>query len=233
MDEVAFLNYLKMQKKSQTTIDQYTRFIKEFNSFLNEQKININQASPKDLKEYYKQLTRDLKQTSVNRHLWALLTFYRHTKNDLMYCVANELLGISYLKNYRLKEFEGVDQNYIEILAAKGITAAYKLLNVGQTKEQRKKLSEENSIPNDTILELVKLSDLARIPGLKKKRARLFYDAGLDTLDKISAYDDSEDLRSDLIHYVKQSKFPGTASTPTEAAHTLLLAKYLERRIEY
>jgi hypothetical protein len=150
-----------------------------------------------------------------------------------MYCVANELLGISYLKNYRLKEFEGVDQNYIEILATKGIRTAYKLLNVGQTKEQRKKLSEENAIPNDTILELVKLSDLARIPGLKKKRARLFYDADFDTLDKTSAYDDSEYLRSDLIHYVKQSNFPGTASTPTEAAHTLLLAKYLERRIEY
>jgi site-specific recombinase XerD len=69
MDEVAFLNYLKMQKKSQATIDQYTRFIKEFNSYMDEHKININLASPKDLKEYYKQLTRDLKQTSVNRHL--------------------------------------------------------------------------------------------------------------------------------------------------------------------
>lgn len=31
-------------------------------------------------------------------------------------------------------------------------------------------------------MELFKLSNLSRLPGLKKTRGRLFYEAGLDTL---------------------------------------------------
>ena len=93
---------------------------------------------------------------------------------------------------------------------------------------ERKKLSEESNIPEATILELVKLSNLARIPGLKQKRARLFYDAGLDTLDKIAAYDDPEDLVTLFAQFVERTGFDGRAVTPAEAQFTLGMAKYLK-----
>ena len=174
-----------------------------------------------------------MRRTVVNRHLWALLTYYRYKNNDLLYCVTNELLGISYLENYKLKDFEGVEQDYVKALASNGIKTAQQLLDLGKTKEERAEISKKYDIPSNSLLELVKLANLARISGLKKKRARLFYDAGLDTLDKIAAYDDSEELRTALVDFVKRSGFSGTASTPTEAAHTLALAKYLKRIIEY
>ncbi|MFX0062510.1 MAG: DUF4332 domain-containing protein [Candidatus Hermodarchaeota archaeon] len=234
MDEAGFQAYLKRQKKPQNTIDEYSRRAKEFNELLlkTDQK-NLDEATPEDIKRYYNQLVQELRRTVVNRHLWALLTYYRYKNNDLLYCVTNELLGISYLESYKLKDFEGVEQGYVKVLASNGIKTAQQLLDLGKTKEERDEISKKYDIPSNFLLELVKLANLARIAGLKKKRARLFYDAGLDTLDKIAAYDDSEELRTALVDFVKRSGFSGTASTPTEAAHTLLLAKYLKRIIEY
>ncbi|MHA2271361.1 MAG: DUF4332 domain-containing protein [Candidatus Hodarchaeales archaeon] len=234
MDEPGFQAYLKDQKKPQNTITQFSRLIKEFNEhLLNTEQRSLDRATPEDLENYYSQLTKELKHSVVNRYLWALLTYYRYKDNDLLYCAANELLGVSYLKNYRFRDFEGVDQENIKLLASNGIRNAQQLLDLGQTKEGRETLAKKCDVPNNFILELVKLANLARIPGLKKKRARLFYDAGLDTLDKIAAYDDSEVMRKDLVDFVKRSGFEGTPSTSGEAAHTLLLAKYLERIIEY
>ena len=41
-------------------------------------------------------------------------------------------------------------------------------------------------MPGDELLELVKLSDLARIGGVGPVFARLFYEAGADTLEDLS-----------------------------------------------
>jgi hypothetical protein len=81
-------------------------------------------------------------------------------------------------------------------------------------------------------LKLVKLSNLARIGGLKKKRARLFYDAGFDTLDKIAAKDIST-LINDLDNYIKKTGFQGRGVNDSEAKHTISMAKFLKRIIEY
>ncbi len=234
MDTTGYQAYLKKVKKPQSTIDQFIRLSKEFDEKLIKSKQrNLDKATPEDLKSYYNKLTQELKQPIVNRHLWAILTYYRFNENDELYCVANELLGANYLEKYKLKDFEGVEQNDVKVLASNGIKTAQQLLDLGKTKAGREKLAKKYHISSDSILELVKLSNLARISGLKRKRARLFYNAGLDTLDKIAAYNDSEKLREDLIDYVKRSGFAGTPSTPGEAAHTLLLANYLKRIIEY
>lgn len=71
------------------------------------------------------------------------------------------------------------------------------MLDAGSTKRDRKKLSEQTGIPIESILELVKLSNLVRIHGLKKKRARLYCEAGRDTLEKIARWD-SEKMRKML-----------------------------------
>jgi hypothetical protein len=105
-------------------------------------------------------------------------------------------------------------------------------LETGCTKEGRKRLSKIADIPLDHILELVKLSDLARIPGVKKVRARLYYEAGLDTLEKISRCD-TEKLRKISAEYIKKTNFIGIPPTKKEAENTVALAKYLKKYVEF
>ena len=58
----------------------------------------------------------------------------------------------------------------------------------------------------ERILEYLKLSDLPRLRGLKGVRARLCYDAGSDTLDKLSSWD-PEESRPMLIDFVRRTGF--------------------------
>lgn len=58
----------------------------------------------------------------------------------------------------------------------------------------------------ERILEYLKLSDLSRLGGLKGVRARLYYDSGVDTLDKLSSWD-PEELRPMLIDFVRRTGF--------------------------
>jgi len=73
---------------------------------------------------------------------------------------------------------------------------------------------------------------LTRIIGLRKKRARLYYDAGFGTLSKIAKWE-PEKMRQMLIKFVDRTDFDGTASTPSEAAFTVKLARYLLNIVEY
>jgi hypothetical protein len=81
-------------------------------------------------------------------------------------------------------------------------------------------------------LEFVKLSDLARVQGLKNIRARLYYDAGVDTIEKLAACDPSE-LRELLIRFIEDSGFDGIAPTPKEARSAVKQARKLPIIVEY
>ena len=123
-----------------------------------------------------------------------------------------------------------INRNDIEKLNRNGIKTVRQILEIGYTKEGRDKLSKITNIPVASILELVKLSDLARIPGVKKVRARLYYEAGLDTLEKIAVCD-TEELRKIPAEYIKKTSFKGIPPTTKEAEHTVTMAKYLKNRI--
>jgi hypothetical protein len=93
-----------------------------------------------------------------------------------------------------LKDFLGVAPAHVEKLARLGIKTADKLLSSGRTRADRAALALETGIPAKAIMELVKLSDLSRLPGVKGIRARLYYDAGIDCVEKLTAWD-AEPLR--------------------------------------
>jgi len=78
----------------------------------------------------------------------------------------------------------------------------------------------------------VKLSDLARIPGVKGIRARLYYDAGVDTIEKMAQWDPQE-LRTMIVQFVEQTGFDGVATLPAETRFTVKQAKKLPRIVEY
>ena len=106
------------------------------------------------------------------------------------------------------------------------------MLKVGRTKSGRKELSEKTGIPLDAILEFVKLSDLARVPGIKSIRARLYYDAGIDSVEKMASWDPKE-LREMLIEFVERTQFDGIAPLPKEAEFSVKKAKELPKIVEY
>jgi len=128
--------------------------------------------------------------------------------------------------------FLGVNHQHTQALRKEGIFTSEHMLRAGRTKEGREKLMEKTGVPLSAILELAKLADLSRIIGLKRKRARLYYDASLDTLDKIAKWD-PEEMQHMFVEFVERTEFDGAPPTPSEAAFAVKLAKYLPRIVEY
>jgi hypothetical protein len=106
------------------------------------------------------------------------------------------------------------------------------MLEAGRTPQDRRALAEKTGVPLDAVLEYVKLSDLARIPGTKGIRARLYYDAGVDTLEKMAEWDPVE-LRAMVISFVERTGFDGIAPLPKEAASAVATARRLPKVVEY
>lgn len=132
---------------------------------------------------------------------------------------------------FRLKEFRGVNPEYIRKLEAQGIKSAEQMLTAGHTKSQRTTLARETGVPEGAILELVKLSDLARLPGVKGIRARLYYDAGVDSIEKMANWE-PEALRTMVIEYVQRMGFEGTPPLPKEVSSTVANARKLPKLVE-
>jgi hypothetical protein len=133
---------------------------------------------------------------------------------------------------FRLREFRGVKSEHVERLAAAGIKTAEQMLAAGQTAEKRTALAQDTGIPEAAILELVKLSDLARLPGVKGIRARLYYDAGVDCVEKMAACKTGA-LLALTAEYVERTGFNGLAPLPKEVSSTIANAKRLPRIVEY
>ncbi|MCU0522998.1 MAG: DUF4332 domain-containing protein, partial [Anaerolineae bacterium] len=131
-----------------------------------------------------------------------------------------------------LKAFRGVRPEHLRALSSVGIRSAEQMLQAGRTSAERQALAGRTGVPLETILELIKLADLARIPGVKGIRARLYVDAGLDTLDKI-AHCEPEDLRAQVVAFVERTGFPGVPTLPAEARFTVEQARRLPRLVEY
>ena len=87
-------------------------------------------------------------------------------------------------------------------------------------------------MPLEAIEELVKLSDLARIPGIKGVRARLYHDAGVDTMEKLAEWE-PEALRAMLAEFVERTGFEGIAVLPAEARSAVRQARRLPRVVVY
>jgi hypothetical protein len=158
--------------------------------------------------------------------------YYDFISNEELKLEADAMIGERYLSQFKLKDFVGVRPGVIKKLAKEGIITAKDMLHAGLNKQKRKEITRNTGILLKDVLELVKLSDQARIGGHKKVRARLYHDAGLDTIDKMTACD-SEEIRKILADFIKKTGFKGIPPTPGEAQHTVTMAKYLKRIVQY
>jgi hypothetical protein len=132
---------------------------------------------------------------------------------------------------FKLKDFRGVDNDQVIKLAQAGIKTTEQMLAAASTPWQRAALAKKSGVPQEAILELVKLSDLARLPGVKGIRARLYYEAGVDSVEKLAAWE-PEALRLKMTAYVEQSGFDGTPPLPKEVSSTIENAQKLPIIVE-
>jgi len=231
LDEQGFKRYLKKTGHNEKRCESEVRNVKKFEDYLSSHKNKkMGAETPEDLGDFVN--WAEGKREKVNVLLWVLNRYYSCVSNDLMICSVNELLGSNYLKEYNLKDFLGVNHQHTQALGEEGVFTCEHMLKVGRTEEGRKKLAEKTGVPLSAVLELVKLADMSRIVGLKSKRARLYYDAGLDTLDRI-AKSDPEKMQRMFVEFVERTGFDGSPPTSSEAVFTVKLAKYLPRVVKY
>jgi NADP-dependent 3-hydroxy acid dehydrogenase YdfG len=231
LDEESFKRYLKKTGHTEKRCESEFSRLRKFEDYLSKHKNKkMGAETPEDLKDFV--AWAQGKKENTNVLLWVLNRYYNCTSNDLMYCAVNELLGLDYLAKYNLKDFLGVNHQHTQALRKEGVVTCEHMLKAGRTEEDREKLAKKTGVPPSAILELVKLADMSRIVGLKSKRARLYYDAGLDTLDKI-AKSDPEKMVKMFVEFVERTKFDGTPTPLGEAAFAVKLAKYLPRVVEY
>ncbi|RDE10777.1 MAG: hypothetical protein C4K49_12555 [Candidatus Thorarchaeota archaeon] len=234
LNEFEFRKYLKRGGRTERVQNEVVRIVAEFGEFLRTQRDGrtLERAQPTDLEQFVEQVERE-SEGSAKTHLWALRYYFAFSEMKEMERLTAQLReGMITRPPFRLAKFLGVKPDFITILASVGIRSADEMLNVGRTAKARETLSRQIGVPSETILELVKMSDLSRIFGVKAIRARLYYDAGVDTVEKMAQWDPKE-LRSMLIAFVERTRFKGIAPLPKELEFTVAAARKLAKLVEY
>ncbi|PVD16601.1 hypothetical protein V512_006665 [Mesotoga sp. Brook.08.105.5.1] len=131
-----------------------------------------------------------------------------------------------------LDSFLGHDRQVIDKLAQAGIIRTDQMIEAAFTPELGESLSQRTGIEIHKIIENLKLSDLSRLKEMKGVRARLYYEAGVDTLDNLSSWE-SEQLRLMLIYFVEKTGFEGTPPLPKEVSSTIEAARAIGRLVLY
>jgi predicted flap endonuclease-1-like 5' DNA nuclease len=234
MDEEAFRKFLKRGGRSQSVAEKVARRVAEFERYLQENRngMELDKAVPEDLKAFISHV-EEKRKGAAKKYLHSIRYYYEYASNGEMRSLAGKLRQQKITqKPFPLRDFRGINPVHVEKLASLGIRNGEQMLEAGRTRTARKELSKQAGMPEEAILELVKLSDLARIFGVKSTRARLYYDAGIDTVEKMAKWDPQE-LRAMLIDFVERTGFDGIAPLPKEAEFTVTEAKKLPKIVEY
>jgi hypothetical protein len=234
MDIEAFERYLKKGGRSPSAVQRCLKYVAEFERFLSDQvaRKTLEDASPEDLQQFVAEVESQPK-TSAKTQLWGIKYYFDYTKNEDMKRLAS-LMREQRIKRhpFSLKDFRGVDTECIKALSIVGIKNVDQMLTAGKTPGDRANLSSQIGVPEETILELVKLSDLARVPGIKGIRARLYVDAGIDSIEELAQWDAVE-FREHIVEFVERTGFDGIPTLPAEARFSIDNAKKLPKIIEY
>jgi hypothetical protein len=232
MDEKGFRNFLKKFGKKEHVVDGLVSQVQAFEIFLaSEQQNDVESVNEQDLQDYAKTLPRG----EVKEKMRGLALYYRFVGNSPLAKLASAIREheiAATRRAFNLREFRGVSLEEVAKLEALGIVTVAHMLAAGKTNENRQRLAEKTGIPLHTILELVKLSDISRLDGVKGVRARLYYDAGLDTPDKFTQWE-PEALRQMLIEFVERTGFDGIAPLPKELRGAITDARQLPKVVQY
>lgn len=232
MNTEGFERYLKSGGRSPRAIERCLRSVAGYQEYLAEHRggVDLAEAGWADLEAFVAWIEEEPK-ASAKTHLWAIGYYYAYTCNEEMQGLASALRQQRIKRRpFALRDFRGVEPDYVAGLAAAGIRDVDHMLAAGRTAAGRQALAAETGVPPQGILEFVRLSDLARIPGIKGVRARLYYDAGVDSVEKLATWE-PEALRAMLVEFVQRTGFEGTPPLPREAAFSVAMARRLPQII--
>ena len=235
MDEAGFRAYLKKSGKQAHVVDGLVGQVQRFAAYLAQERgRTLEGAAVADLLAYAGALDA-AKPGSARTQVRGLGLYYRFCGRTELAEAANELreAGIAHHRAaFKLAEFLEVDPAALDALARAGIRTTEQMLEAGRTPDSRQSLAEQTGLDTQAILELVCLSDLARLPGVKGIRARLYYSAGIRTPQELAARE-AEALLAETAAYVERTGFPGVAPLPQEVRSTIAAARALPAVVEY
>lgn len=230
----AFRAYLGAGGRSPGAADRCVAKVAEYGEFLQKDRggVGLDSAGLEDLTAFVAEV-EGTPGASAKTHLWAIRYYYEYVANGDMAQVAGALRQERMTrKPFALRAFRGVDQEQVHRLAEAGLTNVKQMMEAGGTPSGRAELSAQTGLPPEVILEFVRLSDLARIPGVKGIRARLYHDAGVDSVESMARWE-PDALRRMLVEFVERTGFEGIAPLPKEAEFTVRTARKLPKVIEY
>jgi predicted flap endonuclease-1-like 5' DNA nuclease len=235
MDMEAFRTHLKRRGKKEHVAETLVGYVERFAAYLLDQRgTDLSRAGVEDL-DAYADWIEGRRKGSARKEVRGIGLYYdligRQDLASRAWSIREAAIAKT-RKVFALKDFRGVDQGHVQALAAAGIVDVEQMVAAGKTPAQRETLSRRTGVPLAAIVEYVKLSDLARVGGLRGVRARLYYDAGVDTIDKLAAWD-PEELRAMFIDFVAHTGFDGIAPLPKEARNAVATARKLDRIVEY
>lgn len=229
-----FRKYLKRGGKQDHIVEDLVKQCGFFEEFLHRTlKIGIDEANEEHIRAFYDVIKNEKK--NVGNRLRAISLYYRFASKPELSAFSSNLRegGISSTRRpFEFRSFRGVRAEYVRLLEREGIVTVDQMLERGKTPQYRKGLSKKTGIPLKSILEYVKLSDLSRLGSIKSMRARLYFDAGVDTPDKMASWNPKE-LRETLISHIDKTGFNGIAPLPKEAKNAVEDAKKMPKIIEY
>ena len=227
MDSEAFRHFLRRGGRSHNAANRIIRYVREFADYLRAGAgLELDEATDRELVAFVDQVEK-LTGKSAKGHLWGIIYYYQFVENEALRQLAALMRAERIQRRpLALKEFRGVDSAWVKKLAAHGISHVRQMLTAGRTPAQRIALATALDVPARAILELVRLADLARIPGIKGIRARLYHDAGVISVEELAARD-PEALHGELAEFVTSSGFDGIAPLPAEVRYSVTQAKRL------
>jgi len=228
MDEKLLKEYLKKLSLRSSRIKRIIKSVEKFENYLLDSNKTLDSAIPEDLDSFLSEYT--------SKHVSKYYTedlkhYYEARKNEVMQDAVKKM-KYKYTPPYKLTNFKNINTEYLNKLKKAGIKTNNQLLNVCKTMDERKKLSSKLDIPLKEINKITKMSDLCRIYAVKSTRAELYYEAGVDTVEKIAKLS-SKELRDIVVKYAEKNDFSGTPTLPKEAKFTVDFAKKLHKIAEF
>lgn len=126
----------------------------------------------------------------------------------------------------------GLDPDHVERLAEAGIKHTKHMFEQVTTPAKRATLSKKTGIPQDAMLELAELTDLARLPYVGPIYLRLIYEGGAHTVQAV-AEQQPEPFYEKLLEINQEHQYTRAKFTLKDIALTIDLAKEIPQGIEF
>jgi hypothetical protein len=147
----------------------------------------------------------ELKQMLNKKDKFAELSKVECLKGDYLTILLRELNSML-PKSNKIKDFVGISADTVSKLEKKGIKDTLQLFDKVKDPLRRKELADTTGISDADIMELTKLTDLSRIKWAGVSFARMLYDVGIDTVEKV-LLTNYEDLHRKITRYNKEKNF--------------------------